>query len=105
MLSYVWYGQTFIFISCQIDAKQPLTVILICITLSKMMVTIFTCFLIMHVYMLSCFRNVRLFVTPWTVAHQAPWLYISSCMKCLLIPILQMRKLTIKDINISLVVT
>ena len=72
MLSNVWYCQTFMFISCQIGAKQPFTVILICITLSKKMVTIFTCFLIMHVYMLSCFRNVQLFVTPWTVAHQAP---------------------------------
>ena len=24
------------------------------------------------VYMLSCFSHVQLFVTPWTVAHQAP---------------------------------
>ena len=25
-----------------------------------------------HVCMLSCFSHVRLFVTPWTIAHQAP---------------------------------
>ena len=24
------------------------------------------------VYMLSCFSHIRFFVTPWTVAHQAP---------------------------------
>ena len=26
----------------------------------------------LHVCMLSCFSHVRLFMTPWTVAHQAP---------------------------------
>ena len=26
----------------------------------------------MHAYVLSNFRRIRLFVTPWTVAHQAP---------------------------------
>ena len=25
-----------------------------------------------YIYMLSCFSHVRVFVTPWTVAHQAP---------------------------------
>ena len=25
-----------------------------------------------NVYMLSCFIHVRLFVTPWTIVHQAP---------------------------------
>ena len=29
-------------------------------------------FLCVHVCMLSCFSRVRLFVTPWTVAYQAP---------------------------------
>ena len=26
----------------------------------------------MHAYILSCFSCVQLFVTPWTIAHQAP---------------------------------
>ena len=28
--------------------------------------------LIMREFMLSCFSHVRLFATPWTIAHQAP---------------------------------
>ena len=26
----------------------------------------------LHVWVLSCFSHAQLFVTPWTVAHQAP---------------------------------
>ena len=33
---------------------------------------LFACFYNFFVYVLSCFSNVRLFVTLWTVAHQAP---------------------------------
>ena len=32
----------------------------------------FTCSHCLHACMLSCFSCVQLFVTPWTVAHQAP---------------------------------
>ena len=88
MLSNAWYCQTFIFISWQIGAKQPFTLILICITLSKMMVMIFTFFdyACVHVELLQ--ECPTLCDPMYCSPPGSLTMYISSCMKCLLILIL-----------------